>query len=441
MKPPSWLAGISLVVLFGAPVRALVDLPPTELGSIQVKSVNVGTIDTSHLEIAVTLVLTPTQSCTITQLQLRTLHLNGLPVYAAPVQQDIGLHKGEATQLPPITVSVFYRDLYTARPLEDIIEKEKVRVQGELVSDLQVGFLAKLALHSEHPRVVIQLDQDVPAAIGVSALEKRLVLGALSTLDGQMAGDSAAGHLIDTFRPEWIRKFETQAQTSLFVVQSSYSVDHDKTPFVVNAEALGFRAASGSIATSAEMLSPWSYDTEFLSQIDDKAAKVVKNSQEIRLSLLTGNTPPLSLKAADFSAQERGRPAEDTVTVVGKSHEQVHLMRRATPSLFAVLAPRSTTLDGFAGAPNAVTAQPTWEHVLVFRLCSATKDGARTVEPLELAAKRDGNSIRLSEPVDNSVFGSPILAPEGVIGIVQDEWTGTFLPPELLQAATQASQR
>jgi hypothetical protein len=44
--------------------------------------------------------------------------------------------------------------------------------------------------------------------------------------------------------------------------------------------------------------------------------------------------------------------------------------------------------------------------------------------------------------VDDSVFGSPILAPEGVIGIVQDERTGTFLPPDLRQTApVQASQR
>jgi hypothetical protein len=423
---------MALFIPLGA--GAQVDLPHTELGAIQVKSVNVGTIDTSHLEIAVTLTLTPSQTCTIKELQLRALHLNGLPVFAAPVEQQIDLRKGEAAQLPPITVSIFYHDLYTARPLEQMLDKETVHVKGELVSDLQMGFLAKLALHSQHPRVVVQLDQDVPVALGVSALEKRLVLGALSTLDGQVSSDSMAGHMIDTFRPEWIRKFETQAQTSLFVVQSSYSVNHDKTPFMVNAEGLGFRAASGAIATSAEMLSPWSYDADFLSQIDSKAAKLEKNSQEIRLSLLTGSTPALSLKASDFSAQMRGKAEEDKVIVVAKSREEVHLLRRATPSVLAVLAPRAPAGAGFAGAPDAVAAQNTWEHVLVFRLCSATKDGGRALEPLELSAKRDGESIRLSQPVDESVFGSPILAPEGVIGIVQDEWTGTFLPADLLLA-------
>jgi hypothetical protein len=38
----------------------------------------------------------------------------------------------------------------------------------------------------------------------------------------------------------------------------------------------------------------------------------------------------------------------------------------------------------------------------------------------------------LSEPVDAAVFGSPIVTPDGVIGLVQDEQTGAFLPADFL---------
>jgi hypothetical protein len=37
--------------------------------------------------------------------------------------------------------------------------------------------------------------------------------------------------------------------------------------------------------------------------------------------------------------------------------------------------------------------------------------------------------------VDAAVFGSPIVTPDGVIGLVQDEQTGTFLPDDLLTPA------
>jgi hypothetical protein len=316
-----------------------------------------------------------------------------------------------------------------------------VRVEGELVSDLQVGFLGKLALHSQHPRIVVPLKQEVPVSVVGSALARRLALGLLSTIDSQMTTDSAAGKMVDKMRPAWIQDVEKQAAGNMVVVQSSYSVEKDKTRYVVNAEALGFRIPSGSIATSAEMLTPWKYDSEFLGALNGGQAKLVKNSQDMRVSPLAAGTP-LLLTAADFSAQPRGTPEEEKLTVVGKSREQVHLLRRASPSSLAILAPRTPVVDsGFASAPDAVLNQSDWDKVLVFRLRSATASGVRSIEPLELSAKRDENSIRLSQPVDVSVFGSPIIAPEGVIGIVQDEWTGTLLPSDVRQPPAQAAQK
>ena len=82
---------------------------------------------------------------------------------------------------------------------------------------------------------------------------------------------------------------------------------------------------------------------------------------------------------------------------------------------------------GLAVAPAAVAARDNWEQVVVFRQRSEAVSGKPFVEALALGARRDGKGIRLSEPVDAAVFGSPIVAPEGVIGLVQDEQTGTFL--------------
>ena len=55
-----------------------------------------------------------------------------------------------------------------------------------------------------------------------------------------------------------------------------------------------------------------------------------------------------------------------------------------------------------------------------------------SVEVLQMKASREGKGIHLSEPVDAAVFGSPIVTPDGVIGLVQDEQTGAFLPNDLL---------
>jgi hypothetical protein len=48
-----------------------------------------------------------------------------------------------------------------------------------------------------------------------------------------------------------------------------------------------------------------------------------------------------------------------------------------------------------------------------------------------MGARREGKGIHLTEPVDAAVFGSPIVTPDGVIGMVQDEQAGAFLPADL----------
>jgi len=52
-----------------------------------------------------------------------------------------------------------------------------------------------------------------------------------------------------------------------------------------------------------------------------------------------------------------------------------------------------------------------------------------------LGARREGQGIRLSVPVDAAVYGSPIVTPDGVIGLVQDEQAGAFLPADIIAPA------
>ena len=153
------------------------------LGDLQVKEVNVAEIDTAHVKLAVDMNLTTTQTATLENLRLCSLHLNGLPVFAAPLNQEIVLKKGVATALPPVYVTILFRDLRSTDPLRRMIEKQSVRVDGELVADVHLSLLEKLALHTEHPGVEIALGQDVPADVGGSALQRNLALSILSVID------------------------------------------------------------------------------------------------------------------------------------------------------------------------------------------------------------------------------------------------------------------
>jgi hypothetical protein len=417
--------------------------PASMFDDLKVKEVGLAEIDTSHIKLSVDLNLTATQSVTMESLRIGSLHINGLPVFAAPLNQEIVLKKGVPTALPPLYVTVLFRDLRTVEPLKRMIENQSVKIEGNVVADVRLSMIEKLALHTQHPTVEIMLSQEVPAALGISVLERTLALTTLGLIDSGLQATSSAGQLVPG-RPAWIRNLEASAPANLYAVESSYELTQAGASFPVLSLSLGFRVASGKVVTSAESEAPWKYDAEFLTAVQSGTAKLVKNSQEIQLRPLQPGDP-LRLNAKDFTVEIRGAAAGDSlIAVSGDKHGKIQVLRRASPNSLALLtlaAPSAATAvaahgaSGLAAATSAVVAQDSWAQVAVFRLREDTATKKPTVELLTMAARRDGKGIQLSEPVDAAVFGSPIVTPDGVIGLVQDEQTGAFLPDDLLAPA------
>ncbi|MGD0829723.1 MAG: hypothetical protein ABR907_02185 [Terracidiphilus sp.] len=441
------IAGLSLLAAAGAGAQTVSQT--AKIGDLQVKEVNVSEIDTSRLKLAVDLNLTAAQSATFENLRLCSLHLNGLPVFAAPLNQEIVLKKGVATALPPLYVTILYRDLHTVGPLRRMIENQSVRIEGELVADLRLSAIEKLALHTQHPSVEIDLSQEVPVEIVTSPFERTLALSALSLIDSGLQATAAADKLIPGMEAPWIRDLEAKARENLFAVETSYALEHGDASDQVAAVELGFRVAPGTVVTTAEAMTPWKYDAEFLTAVQSGAVKLVKNGREILLRP-TGAGDPLRLSAKDFTVDLRGSAEQDNlIAVSGGGHGKIQVTQRASPGSLAVLklggpvalppAPAAGTapvpLAGLAAASAAVAAQDAWEQVAVFRLREDPVTKKPKVDVLQMGARRAGDGIQLTEPVDAAVFGSPIVTPDGVIGLVQDEQAGTFLPADLQGAA------
>jgi hypothetical protein len=413
--------------------------PASMLEDLKVKEVSLAEIDTSHIKLAVDLNLTAARSVTMESLRISSLHINGLPVFAAPLDQEIVLKKGVPTALPPLYVTVLFRDLHTVEPLKRMIQNQSVRIEGNVVTGVRLTMIEKLALHTQHPTVEVTLNQEVPAALGISVLERTLALTTLGLIDSGLQASSAAGQLVPG-RPAWVRGLEASAPSNLYAVESSYALTQAGANFPVVSLSLGFRVASGKVVTSAEAEAPWKYDAEFLTAVQSGAAKLVKSSPEILLRTLAPGDP-LRLSAKDFTVETRGTAEGDSlIAVSGDKHGKIQVLRRAAPNSLALLtlaAPPTATAgtSGLTAATAAVAAQDSWPEVAVFRLREDAVTKKPTIELLTMAARRDGKAIQLSEPVDAAVFGSPIVTPDGVIGLVQDEQTGAFLPDDLLAPA------
>jgi hypothetical protein len=429
---------VSCVWAQGPPLAAV---SPAGVGEVQVKDARVADVDASHLKIAVDLVVKPTQTVTLENLRITGLRMNGLPLYADPLDQSLELKKGMEVSLPPVYVSVLFRDLTTVEPLRTMVDKQMAHLQGEIVAGVRMSFLQKLVLHTEHPRVSIHLSEDVPVTIGSSPLERAAALGLLSLVDAGLQGGREASKSFPELQQAWVRDLEMSAHANLVRVETRYELKKQDSDYPVLFDQIGFRLPSGVVVTTAESTAPWEFDSEFMGKIKAGEAKLKKNSYEMELrpaGKAEVGDESLLLSRKDFSVVERGGAEKDALLVDEGGVTRIELRKRTGPKAVAVLTlQKPLGPAGYAPAPDTVLQQDAWEKVAVFRLMQ--EGGVGKVEVVTLSARRDGDGIRLDRPVDGTIFGSPIVAPEGVLGLVQDEDTGAFLPDDVVAAARKTA--
>jgi len=73
-------------------------------------------------------------------------------------------------------------------------------------------------------------------------------------------------------------------------------------------------------------------------------------------------------------------------------------------------------------APDTVIDSQNWDRLTMFRV---DEDGQ--LELISTPAHRTNNHISLEDSVDERVFGSLLIAPEGAVGMVQAEQSGMIL--------------
>jgi hypothetical protein len=209
------------------------------LGKLEVKDISLVEIDTSHVKVGVALEVTSAQSANLKNIRLCSLRLNGQQVFAAPLNQEIVLNKGEKTALPPLYITLLFRDLYTVEPLSRMLEKQSVHLEGEMVADLKLNFMERLVLATQHPKVKISLDQEVPAQTGGSAFERSAAQSVLAVVDAGLKSKALAAHFIPGTKPAWVFDLETRAQSGVLKVESSYAIKQSGKIYPVHMNQIG----------------------------------------------------------------------------------------------------------------------------------------------------------------------------------------------------------
>jgi hypothetical protein len=440
---------LAAAALIGATTHARAQPPalsvpasaPTSIagvGNIAVTSTRIADLTPDGVTIAVEFSLTPDRTVSIESIRFSALRINGLPLHADPMSQLTQLPKGKATALPPLIVKVFFRDLTTVAPLRQMLTDQAVQIQGQANATFHATFIEKLALGTAHPIVMLPFTQKVPIALPDSPFARQAADAILNLVQAGLDSGVASANKNAFFDPDWIKTLKLQAPKEILEVETRYALEQDRTSYPIRVEMLAFQLAAGPILTNPEARTPWEYEPDFLARIQSGEARLAPQPTEVELHRVafveaaTSSGTPLLLTHNDFTLQEQGAPEIEKSLVAERGMTAVKVRNRVAPTSLLTIKPQSPITPGWAAqglsaAPPSVASQTAWSKVAVFRLIPTTGADSRTIELIQLSAHREGNLIHFDQPLDSAAFGSPVVAPEGVLGIVQDETTAALL--------------
>ena len=364
----------------------------------------------------------------IKRVRFEQMHLGRLPIYLSPISSYLELEKNAAVTLPVIPLTLYFRDLDSLEPVEQAVRDGKVTVTGNARVDLDLNLLERAvagqwSVHADMP-VAMTAPVDVPGGGAGRA-------AALATLHAAQLALTIGGAALDVFgQPHKASDddLRTQYSPAMVIVESRYSLqlrDGHRVDFVLR--GLGFRTSEDKFVTTGEMLEPWKYDTDAAAGLQTGEASLIESSRDLLVwpagaSLDAGSAR--SLSRGSIHVEHTSNKTELTHVPGGKGGVEVRVARRDSDDNYAVLRFTRPEDKGTAAriAPEPIRRSQSFDRLTLFRV-----DDSGKLELLSTPAQRQENRIALEDPVDDHGFGSLLIAPDGAVGMVQDERTAMVL--------------
>src|ERR1700722_16927834 len=136
-----WKIGVAFLVL-AVPLLAA-QLNDLQAGPVEVSidAVTVKEVTSDRVRFNVESHVTSSRKLKIKTIQFEQMHLGTLPVYLSPIQDSLTLEKGVPTALDAIPLTIYFRDLDSLKPLQDVVREQQASVQGNARVDLDLNLL------------------------------------------------------------------------------------------------------------------------------------------------------------------------------------------------------------------------------------------------------------------------------------------------------------
>jgi hypothetical protein len=394
-------------------------------------------VSADHLSFKLYTHVSTVRNARVKRVRFFGMRLGEIPFFIEPMEERIQLKAGQDTAASPIPVTVYFRDLDSLQTLEDAVKAGEIRVSGRARAELDLGLVERLAVGQLNGLADISLTGKFPVVVPGGEIGKTAAIVAIRGAQKALPAASAALNQLGGSSSLRAREVSDLYKPWLVMVDSRYSLLLDSGKKIdVNETWLGVRVSDDLVVLPDEAVQPWRYDPDVVLALESNTAQLVSDARELSIHFdgMRGDAP--SLANGGLRIERSSRVEKESLLVQDdEKRVRVEVAKRASNSNYDILRIVQTDNTASAQRPpfSSQPAPQSFDRVGVFHLTPAGK-----LEVVLMAAHvRDGRIV-LDSPVDDSAFGSIVVGPDGIIGMVQDERSGMFLKMDQLQSSLPA---
>lgn len=374
------------------------------------------------------------RAATIRRIHFQNFKVNGMPVQIEPYEKEFKVSKKEVVDLPvPLKCAIVFADLESVRPLQEIVNRDSLRITGQTFIEVKLNVLEKVALRAKRVVLPVPVDEEVPLEMfsgnPLLKIAASSILDTLANPATEAAAALARQHLAKITAD---RALSSLGRASIYLLYCEYTLRDPKTGVAetFSQSGTGFVIGpDGKMLTAKRVIQAWKFDPQiaFLMkrrglEFDEKRYKLAAWPAGARILSPEGQltfeaafstekktlevlkTPRDRMENQDYQDPDSGEQA--TVSLHAEGESDVALLRLNGGDFQPLpLADSSTEL-----APGFKTALLGFPYSLSGTLAEP--------KPFWVQASAAGPTIILAHVISPGESGAPLVTADGkVLGV------------------------
>ncbi len=374
------------------------------------------------------------RAATIRRIHFQDFRVNGIPVHLEPYETEFKVSDKNVVDLPaPLKCSIVFADLESVKPLQEIVNRDSLRITGQSFLEVKLNVLEKVALRAGRLVLPVPVDEEVPLQMFAQNPILKMAAGSILDTLANPATEAAAAlarqHLAKIAED---RKLSALGRKSVYLLYCEYAL---RDPASGTAETFrqsgtGFViGAEGKLLTAKRVIQPWKFDAQIAFLIKRYGLKFEEKSYRLAAwpagsRILSAQGEPdfagaysTDQKTLEIAKTPRDRMENRDYRDADSGEEARLLLHAEGENDLAVLRLKGEGFEPLALADSAAGPDGEQKTALVGFPFALSRSEAEP-RPLWVQASREGAGITLAHEINPGESGAPVVSAGGqVLGI------------------------